>query len=564
MSNTTIIKGVTIAGWLVLERYITPYLFALTTCDITGNFHSYPNQITTPKTKYHTFPSSFQYDPVKNNTIWDTMECKPIPYPTNEISLISKFENKNIAREYIRRHWISFVRKEDILDLKDSGISHVRVPLGHWILNGILQEERDMYIDGEWQYFLEFCRWCREIGMKVWPFIGTIPGSVDDSIEGWYRDEKNIGRSIHAVRRLVDAIKRDGLEDVITAIGPLIVKKNAVGDHDNHIIIRKFYNDALEIIRRAFPKDSMGIFIDDLNNVGLFDGYWMEEKYSNTYLESHYSHVGRFDLRSLSPRQHIAYVCRNTTRDLSCCNQGSSGIQRIVGDWSVAFDILPSKKIDKVMEYIAIHGAAPDFDRAIPQERERFLQKYAQAQILTFENNTKGWFYSNFKMEGGVFAEMDYLRGVREGWLSDADEKTCSDIIFETKDDMSIVHPFPPVEDDELNIDLDDDVVVSHGKSLISNDDKEEMGRVTSSPTIKSILKVEPKESIQENNPSTEAPSESPKEEKKEDHKSYMGNHSTFKMFIGIIVIGLAWVRLKRFVGFSSNYENIPAMELHV
>ena len=134
---------------------------------------------------------------------------------------------------------------------------------------------------------------------------------------------------------------------------------------------------------------------------------------------------------------------------------------------------------------------------------------------------SSGWFYWNFKMEGGgeekgvcvrwtlcwtlcwilcwmmcvnervnvysqpstrhtlsAFAEWDYLRGVREGWIPVLPKDrsaldlfgTCESIIFRTDDDESIVHEFPDPEavaPDWQAVTPDDDVVVSHGQSLL-------------------------------------------------------------------------------------------------
>jgi hypothetical protein len=80
---------------------------------------------------------------------------------------------------------------------------------------------------------------------------------------------------------------------------------------------------------------------------------------------------------------------------------------------------------------------------------------------------------------GGAFAEWDFLRGIREGWIprippphvSSVDlYGSCYDVLFQTKDDMSIVNEFPDPSSLDLNnwqsIPISDDVVVSHGQSV--------------------------------------------------------------------------------------------------
>jgi glucan 1,3-beta-glucosidase len=220
-------------------------------------------------------------------------------------------------------------------------------------------------------------------------------------------------------------------------------------------------------------------------------GFWTDpHKYQNTYLDSHYYHVFEEVPRALSPRQHIAFVCTNERRDVvSCCYDDypvnlipSDGIQRMVGEWSVATDTLPATMLKYMLESIAKTGIAADFDRTLSPERQGFLKHFAQAQMVAYESADVGtssaWFYWNFKMEGGGFAEWDYLRGINEGWIpripsSDTPSTqvygTCYDILFRTNDTMDIIHEYPDPATPGIWIGapIDDDVVLSHGQSLL-------------------------------------------------------------------------------------------------
>mmetsp|Transcript_39820 Transcript_39820/g.93328 ORF Transcript_39820/g.93328 Transcript_39820/m.93328 type:complete len:92 (+) Transcript_39820:1425-1700(+) len=51
-------------------------------------------------------------------------------------------------------------------------------------------------------------------------------------------------------------------------------------------------------------------------------------------------------------------------------------------------------------------GVAPELDRVIPVDRQKFLQNFVEAQMVVWEDVpsegngvSKGWFYWNFKME---------------------------------------------------------------------------------------------------------------------------------------------------------------------
>jgi hypothetical protein len=141
------------------------------------------------------------------------------------------------------------------------------------------------------------------------------------------------------------------------------------------------------------------------------------------------------------------------------------------------------------MEAIAVNGTALEMDRQLSPLRKDFVRHFVEAQMVTYEAEdvgvSSGWFFWTLKMEGGAFAEWDFLRGLKEGWIPSIPSPqvaskdlygTCEDIIFKVKDDsMAIVNEFPdPSTLDPNNwqgVAIDDDLVVSHGQSLFEVDD---------------------------------------------------------------------------------------------
>jgi len=128
------------------------------------------------------------------------------------------------------------------------------------------------------------------------------------------------------------------------------------------------------------------------------------------------------------------------------------------------------------MEHIHETGTAFDKHRMITMPRQKFLRNYVQAQMVNMESDSfSGWFYWNFKMEGGFCAEWDFLRGLREGWIPQLPAPdvnvadvygSCFDILFRTDDDSeTVVDQFP---DNPPDIDgwFSDDVVNTHGEGM--------------------------------------------------------------------------------------------------
>ena len=288
------IRGVNLGGWLVLERFITPYLFALTTCHLAGNPCHYPGQIGAPS-----FVQSAQF-------CHEMKECKPVllkspisgneDYPVDEYTLMQQFQDDPLAgKQYLEHHYEHFMTRQDIVDLARAGVTHVRVPLPHWILSP--PTEKEPYIpDNAWLYFLRLVGWCRDFDIQVWPDLHTAPGSqngYDNSghylesgptCHNWDESPNNMNRTLQALQSIARAIHNDGIKDVVTGIGIL---NEPYMDCDMQVV-RDFNRKALRLLRDTLG-NTTAIVIGDLFNATRWnDGFW--EDTPNTYLDSHYYH----------------------------------------------------------------------------------------------------------------------------------------------------------------------------------------------------------------------------------------------------------------------------------
>ena len=495
------IRGVNLGGWLVLERYITPYQFALTDCHLQGEFCWRKDQISAPPTDsphYSSCEKNQQCQPYLMENVYGKED-----FPYDEYDLGLAFEqNKSIGEQWLNYHFENFLQRSDLQTLQEIGLTHVRVPLPHWIL-GDIHEGEPWLLGHRWKHFVKLCGWAKEFNLQIWPDIHTAPGSqngFDNSgrqgtmptCKGWQSNPQNVERSLQAIRDICHAIVRDGLDDVVTGFGLL----NEPFKDCDHGMYRDFVQQGFQDVREILGKH-IAVYVSDLFNAVAFnDGTWWTDPdiYHDTYLDSHYYHVFAQNPRELSPRQHIAYACQQEHKSsyensgtAACCysknGSPSNGVKRIVGEWSAATDTLPVAKLDDIMKSIVVNGTAIEMDRVISRERAEFLKNFVSAQIVSYEATDKGvgggWFFWTLKMEGGAFAEWDFLRGVKEHWIpriapaqinSTALYGSCYDIIFETNDNYSIIHEFPPPVDDTSNwqgVVLDDDVVVSHGEALL-------------------------------------------------------------------------------------------------
>jgi glucan 1,3-beta-glucosidase len=272
---------------------------------------------------------------------------------------------------------------------------------------------------------------------------------------------------LEVVDEVTTQIRKDHLTDVVTGFG--ILNEPYVDCEINKY--QDFLEKGLEIVRRNLGPDT-SVFVSDLFSAPRFnDGEWWldPQKYNNTYLDSHYYDLFDERERKMSPREHIAQVCDPVPGQnlLDCCWQDgpsitnstpSEGVGRIVTEWSAAYDAMPGELLKVVLQGIRQNnGVAALWDRKLSAGRKSFLKKFAEAQIISYEQASipgfnHGWFYWTLKMEGGAFAEWDFLRGLEEGWFptiqpptvdSESVYGSCSDILKQTDEGWDIVRAYP-------------------------------------------------------------------------------------------------------------------------
>eukprot|EP00535_Pseudo-nitzschia_heimii_P009149 CAMPEP_0197192292 /NCGR_PEP_ID=MMETSP1423-20130617/24837_1 /TAXON_ID=476441 /ORGANISM="Pseudo-nitzschia heimii, Strain UNC1101" /LENGTH=537 /DNA_ID=CAMNT_0042645149 /DNA_START=208 /DNA_END=1821 /DNA_ORIENTATION=- len=479
---------------------VTPYLFALNSCHLEGDWCFYPEQLSAPPpgSAHHKYCDLYSCTP---HLVYDPAGIGSAQgYPTDEKSLLSAFPNKAIAKEYMSIHWENFITKDDVEFLANqAGVEYVKVSIPHYAMNeDILDDEP--WVDGQWMYFVRFVGWARQHGIKVWidlhtefgaptgNSLGSSPGTAVCEASGnlWV----DVDRSMKAIELMAQAVMDDNLRDVVTGFG--IPKETVANCPMNQV--QDYYNKAFQTVRDIMGPDTAVYMSDSSNAASWNDRWWTDpNEHMGTFLDSHYYHVFSHNERALSPKQHVAYTCAKLARDVaSCCfddpsrdRKVSSGISRIVGEWSAGYDILPSEMTKKVMEAIRNPAMKKELllDRQLTREEQDFLKNHVQAQMVAYESSntgtSRGWFFWTLKTEGGAFAEWDFMRGIREGWIPRIPSNrtdsvslfgSCDALVAKTIDNTNIINEFPDPRSvrTDPGAPIDDDFVVSRGKTKTS------------------------------------------------------------------------------------------------
>lgn len=159
------VRGVNLGGWLVLESWMYP------------NFYS-------------------QYG---------------IPGDIGEGPFIAALRGKGVDPVPVMQgFWDGWLQYSDLQAVAAAGMTHVRIPIGYWILGEEFMRAGDPpYIAGRgWDYLLRGLTWCRELGLKAIVGLHAAPGS-QNGLEhsgikgpiGWDKGD-NVARSVEVLRSL--------------------------------------------------------------------------------------------------------------------------------------------------------------------------------------------------------------------------------------------------------------------------------------------------------------------------------------------------------------------------
>jgi len=215
------IRGVNLGGWLVLEKWIKPSLFSE----------------------------------------WDAFDKKAPKDQWTYCETLGKTE----CKKRLEQHWDTWVTESTISDLADAGITHVRIPIGHWITCDIADDEP--YVCGEWTYLKRVAEWCQKYDVLVWLDLHTAPGSQNgfdnsghtgDAL--WDKSMANVNRTLRVVDEIASKVAEDdALSSVTTGFG-LLNEPDAGIDYWRML---NYYEDAYATIRRVLGKD-VAVYVGDM------------------------------------------------------------------------------------------------------------------------------------------------------------------------------------------------------------------------------------------------------------------------------------------------------------
>ena len=363
--SSTKLRGVNLGGWLVLEKWITPSLFA------------------------------------GLKAVDETSYCVEL--------------GEAEATRRLHHHWNTFITRDDFVWLERAGINAVRLPLGHWLFGKDYPEHRSYkglrypFVVGGLDIVDQVFQWAEEFGLRVVLDLHAAPGCQNGFDNGgimgvceWHTNEDFINHSLDVLERLAQRYAEH------PALHGIEVLNEPRWDIPTDLL-KRYNSDAYQRIRRHCPPERVTVvFHDGFRNFREYAGFLQEPQFRNVAIDIHrYQCFARDDI-DLDIFGHIrksAVDLRNEADEII----RESGYQVYCGEWSLGLD---SKVVSLWAEGPFNHAleAMDEFQMAAA------YRGYASAQLLTFEQYA-GWFFWTYRTE--TTPEWSYRNCVDQGFIAD-------------------------------------------------------------------------------------------------------------------------------------------------
>ncbi|KAJ2387049.1 hypothetical protein GGI05_004198 [Coemansia sp. RSA 2603] len=342
-----IVRGVNIGGFLVPEFWITPSLIA----------------------------------------------SIPDPKPNDYMQLCNRL-GPDATLQLMRKHWETWVSEPEVQRLANSGLTHLRIPIGHWEF----VESNEGYVRGGLPYFKRLVYWAKKYGMRVIPDMHTAPGSQNGfdnsgSTNGinWTKDPRNVETSKRALQAMLRYISSDPV--MLETVDGIDLLNEPFIDSLDFAQLWEYDTGGHTLIANGLQKTPPVVSIIDrgFKEFNWWQSRWPKDwnsKYIDAFLDAHLYHVFDRNIDNWPLEEHLRLVCRNG-RDLKT---NSTYFPIIVGEWSLA---LPQ---------VALQGRENEARR-----------RFAEAQLDAYELGGAGWIFWCFKTE--VSPEWSFLEALDRSWI---------------------------------------------------------------------------------------------------------------------------------------------------
>lgn len=356
------IKGVNLGNWLVLEKWMSPGLFAGTTAE---DEYYLPTQL--PREVYE-------------------------------------------AR--IRTHRAEYITERDFTRIRAMGMNTVRIPVPYFIFG-----DREPFIGCVEELDRAF-NWAERYGLKILIDLHTAPDSQNGFDNGgisgvckWSQEPEEVEFELTVLERLAQRYgKREGLwgievinepitEEIwehmdVPARYPAVDPEKAAGTRPNTLeFIRQFYLDAYDRLRKYLPEEKC-VVIHDAFLLKAWKDFMREDKYKNVVLDTHqYLMMAEGLGCEQTVEGYLKFIKENYEADI---REMQEYFPVICGEWCL-FNSLAVGRDTKGGQTVLNGQEGMSKESIDDEEKKKIYQALADAQLEAWKAGS-GYFYWSYKL----------------------------------------------------------------------------------------------------------------------------------------------------------------------
>ncbi len=383
------IKGVNLGNWLVLEKWMSPELFAGTTAE---DEYYLPTQL-----------------------------------------------SKEVYEARIKQHRAEYITERDFVTIKGMGLDAVRIPVPYFIFG-----DREPFI-GCIEELDHAFNWAERYGLQILIDLHTAPGSQNGFDNGgisgiciWSQQPDEVEFVLTVLERLAERYgDRKALWGIEVINEPILEGKwEQMGVQQRYIpvneewarmtkpntesFIKQFYLDAYDRIMAHMGEDKH-VVIHDAFELKIWKDFMREEKYKNVVLDTHqYLMMAEMSGCGQTVEGYQGFVKEHYEKEIAEMQQY---FPVIVGEWCL-FNSLAVGRDTKGGQTV-LNGVEGASKEAMPDEKKKEIyQAIARMQLDAWKAGS-GYFYWSYKLltdtvnsEGWVgWDAWDLGRCVDFGWF---------------------------------------------------------------------------------------------------------------------------------------------------
>ncbi len=383
------VKGVNLGNWLVLEKWMSPALFAGTTAE---DEYYLPRQL-----------------------------------------------SREVYEARIQIHRAEYISERDFVTIQSMGMNIVRIPVPYFIFG-----DREPFIGCVQELDKAFC-WAEKYGLQILIDLHTAPmgqnGFDNGGICGvckWSKSPEEVEFVLTVLERLSKRYaKRKGLwgievlNEPITERAwhsmdvpnryPAVDQQMAEGSGPNTLeFLREFYCSAYDRMRKYLPEQKY-IVIHDGFELMAWKDFMREEKYVNVVLDTHqYLMMTEADGCAQKLDAYLSYIKEHYEKDIE---EMQNYFPVICGEWCL-FNSLACGCDTKGGQSVLNGIEGNDTEQLEAEEKKKIYRALAKAQLAAWEKGS-GYFYWSYKLltdtvndKGWIgWDSWDFGRCVDFGWF---------------------------------------------------------------------------------------------------------------------------------------------------